>query len=538
MGRPKPLARLGGRTLLDRVLATLRRSPVASIVVVLGDRADTVRRAGGLDGTTVVENPRFAEGMSRSLKVGLAARPAASTHALIVLADQPLIAPSTIATLVAAAASGNGRIFVPTYRGVRGNPVLFDAALAPELDRVAGDVGCRGIFPDHPHELREVPVDDPGVLVDVDTPAELDRLERAMASGRPIGPFLATLAAARLVLHAAPTERPAPRRVWRPVEVAALAEELRAERRPFALATVVRAVRPTSGRPGFKAVVRPDGSYVGWVGGACTEHLLVAEARSALRDGVPRLLRVSPDGTRKVPEEGIVDRPMVCESGGTVEVYIEPNVPKPDLVIVGDSPVATNLAALAPVVGFRVTLVAPGALGRDLPEVAELVGDLADLPRVVRPDSFVVVASMGKYDESALGAVAPVPVAFVGLVASRTRAASVLAGLRESGLSDAELRAIRNPVGLDLGAETPEEIALSVLAELVRSRRARPPPSAPAPSAAAGSVEGPAIDPVCHMEVERTSPLTAEHAGTTYYFCADGCRRKFRSHPKRFLASA
>ncbi len=535
MGRPKPLVSVGGRTLLARVLATLRTSHVGAIEVVLGSDAEQIRRAVALNGVTVVENPDFAQGMSSSLRAGVRALPPSASHALIVLADQPFVTAKTVDRLVQRATSGDGRIFIPTYRGVRGNPVLFDARLAPEVDAIRGDVGCRDMFPNHPHEIREVEVDDPGILIDLDTPAELSAIERASRSGEPRREALQRLVAPRTTLHATPEEHPEPKRLWKAPDVLSIAERLRAEGKPFALATVVRALRPTSGRPGYKALVRPDGSSVGWVGGNCTEHLLVSEARASLRDGVPRLLRLSPDAGRSPAPEGIVDRPMVCQSGGTVEIFIEPNLPKPNLVVVGDSPVATTLATLGPLLGFRVVLVAPGAKEADLPEVAEWVPEIGDLSGHLGPNSYAVVASMGKYDEASLALLARSPMAFLGLVASRKRAASVFAALREDGLSAEEIGRIRNPVGIDLAAETPEEIALSIMAEITKVRRSSFRPAEP-PAVAAAPPTEPAIDPVCHMDVERTTPLRAVHAGTTYYFCSEGCRRSFLKTPGKFLA--
>ena len=536
MGRPKPLASVTGRPMLERTLQIVRDAGVDRIVVVLGDHAADVRARVDLDGTTVVENPRFKDGMSSSLRSGVRAVGASVRNVMTILGDQPFVSPTTVRALVRRAESGDGAIFIPTYKGVWGNPVVFDASLAPELDRLQGDVGCRGLFPRHSSEIREVPVDDPGILVDIDTEAELAGIESSLARGEPLGRVLDRVAAPRWSLHAAPKDHPLPKRLLRGPDIDGIARELRAQRVPFALATVVRTVRPTSGRPGYKAIVREDGSHVGWVGGACTEHTLVTEARRALAEGSSRVLRVAPN---PLPEseaaEGVVERPMSCQSGGTVEIFIEPNLPKPNLVIVGDSPVATSLAVLAPVLGYRVVMVAPGADPTELPDVDAVVGRIEEIGPHLTPDAFVVVASMGKYDESALAPVARSSVAFAGLVASRKRAASVFAALREEGVPREALARIHNPVGLDIAASTPEEIALSILAELVRERRkAAPRPAAPAPSALA---EAPAIDPVCHMEVERTSPLTATHAGTTFYFCSDSCRRKFSRSPSKYLVA-
>lgn len=535
MGRPKALIPVGGQRILDRTLASLHAAHLDRIVVVLGHRAAEIRRAVSFGDARVVENPGYAEGMASSLRLGVRAAAAGTRHFMVVLADQPFLAPATLAALVHRAEAGDGSIFIPTYKGVWGNPVVFDAALAPEVARIQGDIGCRAMFPDHSGEIREVPVDDPGILVDIDTEPELRALESALESGTPLRRVLDQVATPRWSLHAPPSEHPVPRRLRRAPDVPALAQELRAQGVPFALATVVRAVRPTSGRPGYQAIVREDGTHVGWVGGACTEHLLVTEARAAIASGVPRLLRVTPDPGAAPVEEGVVNLAMSCQSGGTVEIFIQPNLPKPTLLIVGDSPVATSLATLGPLLGYRVVLVAPGAEAAELPDVDVLASDVEALSPHLSSTTYAVVASMGKYDETALAQVARSPVAFAGLVASRKRAASVFAALRDDGVTAAQVARVRNPVGIDLAATTPEEIALSIMAEVTRTRRTTPvAPAAPAPPPS--SAPEIATDPVCHMEVERTSPLHAAHAGTTYYFCSEACRRKFVRSPMKFLA--
>jgi xanthine dehydrogenase accessory factor len=167
--------------------------------------------------------------------------------------------------------------------------------------------------------------------------------------------------------------------------------------------------------------------------------------------------------------------------------------------------------------------------------VDEFVSRIEDLPAHLHPATFAIVASMGKYDEAALLPLTRTTVAFVGLVASRKRAQSVFAALREDGVTDAQIGAVRNPVGIDIAASTPEEIALSIMSEVTRVRRTTPPPG----PAVRGDLPSPAapvaIDPVCHMEVPVSSPLQATHAGSTYYFCSDSCRRKFSRTPARFL---
>ncbi|MFZ1024482.1 MAG: NTP transferase domain-containing protein [Thermoplasmata archaeon] len=536
MGRSKPLIRVAGQRMLNRILDTVRAAGLDHVVVVLGSHAAEIRSQIPLAGVTVVENAGFAQGMSGSLRAGIRAIDPDTNYILTVLADQPFVSSETLRSLVRRSEEGDGSIFIPTYRGVWGNPVLFDARLAPDLDDLEGDVGCRGMFPKHTTMIREVPVDDPGVLVDIDTEAELRTLDSALGAGESLSAVLDRLARPRWALHSSPEEHPVPKRLHRSPNIEALAHELRADSVPFALATVVRILHPSSGRPGYKAIIRADGTHVGWVGGACTEHLLITEGLAALREGTPRLLRVAPDGDLvSVAQDGVVDRPMTCQSGGTVEIFIEPQVPKPNLLIVGDSPVASSLAAMGPLLGYRVTLAAPGANASDLPDVDQLVSELDEIAAHSLPGTYAIVASMGKYDESALGQILRASVAFVGLVASRKRATGVFATLRESGVPADLIAKIRCPVGVDIAASTPEEIALSILAELTQVRRTTPPMTS-APSSPTVAPDR-AVDPVCHMEVERSTPLTAVHAGTTYYFCAESCRRQFLGSPTQYLAA-
>jgi xanthine dehydrogenase accessory factor len=276
------------------------------------------------------------------------------------------------------------------------------------------------------------------------------------------------------------------------VNVLAEAGRLAAEGRPFALATVVNVERPASARRGDHAVVTPDGALHGWVGGACTEPTVIREALAAFADGEARLLRV---------EGG-------CESEGTIEVLVEPQLPAPLLVVIGDSPAARTLAELAGTIGWRVS--------------SEL-GHGADA---------VVVASMGQADENALEIALAGEAAYVGLVASAKRGSAVLAELRGRGLDEEALARVRCPAGLDLGPSSQEEIAVAILAELVAWRHTKP-------GSAAELVEAEAVDPVCGMTVSIAGAReTAVHDGRTYYFCGAGCRSRFEADPARYLATA
>jgi xanthine dehydrogenase accessory factor len=302
------------------------------------------------------------------------------------------------------------------------------------------------------------------------------------------------------------------------------AEELRRAGRVFVLATVVRVEKPASTHPGDRAVVTPEGRLEGWVGGACSEPVVVREALRALADGQARLVRIGPGEAQA--SMGWVSATTTCPSGGTVELFLEPVRPDPHLVVFGDSLVARTLVRLAHTVGYRVTSVV-GAEGQG-PE-AEAVYVRAAPPEAVGEADGVVVATMGHWDEDALAQALRFPAAYVALVASRRRARSVLEELRRRGFSEADLARVRAPAGLDLGPSTQEEIALAVLAEFASCRRSADRPASALPQEA--------TDPVCGMTVTtQGARYTYQHLGTTYYFCCPHCRERFALDAEAYLA--
>ncbi|HEY6709843.1 MAG TPA: XdhC family protein [Actinomycetota bacterium] len=298
------------------------------------------------------------------------------------------------------------------------------------------------------------------------------------------------------------------------------AGRLAAEGRPYALATVVRVVRPASTRRGDRALVTPDGALAGWVGGACSEPIVVREALRALADGEPRLVRIGPAGAGADAPGDVVVAESRCASEGVVEVLIEPELPGPLLAVLGEGVAGRTLVELARIVGWRVT--------------DQLEADSAA--------DAVVVATMGHGDEDVLAAALKAGVGYVGLVASARRAAVVLDALRERGFEDDALARVRSPAGLDLGPSTQEEIAAAILAELVGWRHGLVPgppgdhpggpPDPPDASGlgsgrAAESAPAEAVDPICGMTVAVAGAPTAVRDGGTWYFCSVGCRDQF-----------
>jgi xanthine dehydrogenase accessory factor len=286
---------------------------------------------------------------------------------------------------------------------------------------------------------------------------------------------------------------------------------LRTGRTPFVLATVVRAERPTSAKPGDCALVLADGTIDGFVGGVCAESTVRLESLRLLKSGESGLLRITPraggDGT---PEEGVRTVGNPCLSGGTLEIFLEAMIPPVLVSVYGEAPVARALVHVGHALDWDVRAgVDPAA--------------------PIAPDtSAAVVASHGRDEAAVLRAALAAGVSYVALVASRRRSAGVLAELAELGVPQAQLDRIHAPAGLDIGARTAPEIALSVFADIVAQR---PRVDLPAAAPAAAAVET-ATDPVCGMEVAVTPSSVAADG---VWFCGTGCRQAFLDDPQRFL---
>ncbi|HSA82806.1 MAG TPA: XdhC/CoxI family protein [Geminicoccaceae bacterium] len=251
--------------------------------------------------------------------------------------------------------------------------------------------------------------------------------------------------------------------------VIGMAELLRAGE-PFALATVVRTVAAVAAKPGAKALIRADGSITGWIGGGCTRSAVEEAARRTLRDGRARLIRIQPRGDGEPAADDLEVHLSSCPSGGTVDVFVEPMLPPPRLIIMGGSPAGRALSDLARRIGFAVTVAAPAADQAGFAEVERRIEGF-DLSAEPAAASFVVVATQGRGDRAALREALLFASPYVALIASRRKAAALKSRLLEDGLGPEAVARLRAPAGLDLGAITPEEIALAILADIVRERR-------------------------------------------------------------------
>ncbi len=263
----------------------------------------------------------------------------------------------------------------------------------------------------------------------------------------------------------------------KPVDVLDEIKTLKEAGEPFAVATVVRTVALTAAKAGAKALIRRDGTIsAGWIGGGCARTAVLEAARAALADGRPRLVSVLPgDALQELgmdagqSKAGVEFARNMCPSQGTMDVFVEPVLPMPELLVCGASPVAIALADLGKRLGFCVSVAAPVEDHHRFPAVDLVPG--YDLARLGETERYIVVATQGRGDETALAAALAAPARYVAFVGSHRKAAALRRALAAKGVDQDRLDALRSPAGLDIGAVTPEEIALSIVAEIVELRR-------------------------------------------------------------------
>lgn len=320
------------------------------------------------------------------------------------------------------------------------------------------------------------------------------------------------------------------------------AAELARQGTAFALATVVWRQGPTSSQQGARAIITADGDLSGWIGGACAEPTVIRAAQDVIATGNAQLLLLGspeqfgysttsddrhpgggrpdnaehPTATAPALPEGMTFVPIACSSEGALEVYIEPVLPVPHLVVVGGSPMAATLAELASALGWRAELIA----GQDFTSAN------------ATESSLVVVATQGQDDEGVLERAAIAKPAYLGLIGSHRRGDAVVGYLADRGVDPDLLARVRVPAGLDLGRTAHREIAVAVLAELVQLRAAGE-LGARQPTAVRAARR---TDPVCGMTVAvGPASRTAEHEGQTYYFCGAGCQQVFETDPAAYV---
>ena len=322
------------------------------------------------------------------------------------------------------------------------------------------------------------------------------------------------------------------------------------------MAVVVRREPASSAQVGNASLITEAGECHGWLGGSCIQSTVIREALAALKGSAPRLISLSPNPDAD-SRAGVTAFPMTCHSGGSVDIYLDPVLPAPRLLIFGVSPAAQALARLGKVMGYAIDVADPDADRDAFPEADRIVEsirkeDFESDPPSQRGRLFAVVATLGQHDEEATRAALALEPGYLGVVASRTRFAQIRETLVAGGTPAAALDRIANPAGLDIGARAPEEVALSILAEIVKVRRAareamdaKPATRSGDPGRLRQGSDDPkgsyhtsaleARDPVCGMTVViATAKHKAERRGHTYYFCCGGCRERFVSAPDRY----
>jgi len=353
MGEPKQLLPIDGKPLLEHILVSLRASKLNEIVVVLGHAADAIRQRVDLHDVKVAENKNYEQGMGSSLGVGVSALAEGTDGVLVVLADQPFVRSETYVQLIDQYRYSKAQVVIPTYRGFRGNPVLLDRSVFPEVMSLNGDIGCRAIFGNHANGITKVAVEDIGILLDIDTKEDFHRLQRY--------------------------------------------------------------------------------------------------------------------GDRDSEREKQIDAVDLSNRG--IPEHDQSARARDNVVLVGAEPVVMALAKLAKVLRLRVTVIDPMLRAPDLPDADEVINSLDFSQLSTAQSCFVVIASRGRFDEEAIEQAFEAGIGYVALVANRKRAEEVRKRLQEKGHGPEKLERLHAPAGLEIGAETAEESALSILAEIVSVMR-------------------------------------------------------------------
>jgi xanthine dehydrogenase accessory factor len=312
------------------------------------------------------------------------------------------------------------------------------------------------------------------------------------------------------------------------------ASELRAADCPFAVAIVVKYQPPVSGKPGDKAIIQPDGKVWGWIGGGCVQPLVIREALQAIKEGSSRIVHIAPS-TESEPEMGSVNYAMSCHGGGALDVYIEPVLPKSRILIFGRSLAAQSLSKLGKAVGYGIGVVSGGATRELFPDADFIAKEITSGKIHNGSETFIVVATQGEHDEEALEQALSTDAGYISFIASRAKAQKVIGLLAEKGASPQILGRIKAPAGLSIGTSSPQEMAVSIIAEIIQAQKRYPPESSRQEEFGPEEVSQSATDPVCGMAIGvGESIYRSEYEGKSIYFCCAGCKQTFDRQPEAF----
>ncbi len=314
-------------------------------------------------------------------------------------------------------------------------------------------------------------------------------------------------------------------------------EALRKQNDLFATATVVRREAPCSGRSGDKAIIDQYGEITGWIGGGCVKGIVLKEAEDAMKTGVARLVKVGKSYTLN-KEDGVNEYKMTCMSEGTVEIFIEPVLPASHLVVIGKTVIAKALVKIAKAAGYKVTAVAPEAKPATFEKVDMLITQLSLQPVKISAATAIVICTQGENDAEALQLVVDQPCFYKGFVASAKKKTALFESLIEKGFKKEKINEIHSPAGININAKKPEEVAISILSEIIKEQN-----NLPVSGFMAFNQTGPQsgrptyyINPVCGIPVDMNSPKhIVEYNGEKIYFCCDGCKVKFDAEPHKYV---
>lgn len=312
--------------------------------------------------------------------------------------------------------------------------------------------------------------------------------------------------------------------------------ELRNSTEAYATAMIVRRKIPSSGKPGDQAVITADGYIHGWIGGGCTRGIILREALLAIKDGKPRMVVISPDAQTK-STSSTKKYAMTCQSGGEVEVYVEPVLPKPQIVLFGTSHIAMAVAKIASAMEYRITAVMHNPDKNVFPTVDELANIKEWKGEDVQDNAYVIVCTQGEGDVEALLKAISLNRPYLAFVASRKKAASIYGDLRQQGVTNKQLKTIKTPAGLDINAKLAEEVAVSIIAQIIDDFRKVPTlEETQTVEEVVLTNEDFYMNPVCNIPVQKsTAKHVLDYQGESVYFCCDGCKVSFEREPSKYM---
>ena len=302
----------------------------------------------------------------------------------------------------------------------------------------------------------------------------------------------------------------------------------------FAVAQVIWREAPSSGKPGDKAIILKDGTMIGWIGGGCVKGIAIKEAHEAIRENKSRLVRINPDEVNGEEDSNHKTYRMTCHSGGTMELFIEPITPNPQLIIVGKSNIARALSKLAIATNLRVHVLSNDVNKGMFPGVKNIY-DRVDFSKInIDKNTFIVVATQGEDDEESIRKALETSCNYVGFISSLRKSVKIKEYLEQTELSANRINELKTPVGMDINAKLPEEIAISILAEIVELFRD---PNRKVDNESDTVIDDDTyINPVCGVSVsKKDAKHVLEYGAHTVYFCCDGCKVSFDTEPKKYI---